>query len=75
LGEGTVTVAVKGLVSPFTGNEIEALPIPGRWLRGAVLPDERINAAGGQLRDGTHDYAYDRLGIRRLGSKLDQGPP
>jgi hypothetical protein len=30
LGEGTVTVAVKNLVSPFTGQEIEALPSSGR---------------------------------------------
>ena len=66
LGEGTVTVAVKGLVSPFTGDAIKALPIPGRWLRGAVLPDKPINAASGEFRVGTHDYAYDRLGIRRL---------
>jgi CRISPR-associated endonuclease/helicase Cas3 len=66
LGEGTVTVAVKNLVSPFTGEKIRALPIPGRWLRGAVLPDEPINAVDRQLRIGRQDYAYDRLGIRRL---------
>jgi len=65
LGEGTVTVAVKNLVSPFTGQEIEALPIPG-WLRGVALPDEPINAVNQQLRIGTQNYAYDRLGIRRL---------
>jgi CRISPR-associated endonuclease/helicase Cas3 len=67
LGEGTVTVAVKKLLSPFTGQEIKALPIPGRWLHGARLPDEPINAADGQFRIGTQDYAYGRLGIRRLG--------
>jgi CRISPR-associated endonuclease/helicase Cas3 len=66
LGEGTITVAVKDLVSPFTGQSIEALPIPGRWLRGAALPDEPINAVNQQLRIGTQNYAYDRLGIRRL---------
>jgi CRISPR-associated endonuclease/helicase Cas3 len=66
LGEGTVTVAVKNLISPFTGQEIKALPIPGRWFRGAVLPDEPINALDGRLRVGTQDYTYDRLGIRRL---------
>jgi len=47
LGEGTVTVAVKNLVSPFTGQKIEALPIPGRWLRGVVLAEEPINSVGG----------------------------
>jgi len=66
LGEGTVTVAVKNLASPFTGQEITALPIPSRWLRGAVLPDEPINAVDEQLRIGTQNYTYDRLGIRRL---------
>jgi CRISPR-associated endonuclease/helicase Cas3 len=65
LGEGTVTVAVKNLVSPFTGQEIRALPIPGRWLRGAMLPDEPIDAVDGQLRIGTQNYTYDCLGIRR----------
>jgi hypothetical protein len=66
LGEGTITVAVKNLVSPFTGRKIEALPIPGRWLRGVALPDEAINVVNRQLRIETQNYTYDRLGIRRL---------
>jgi CRISPR-associated endonuclease/helicase Cas3 len=66
LGEGTVTVAVENLMSPFTGEEIEALPIPGRWLRGTVLPDEAVNVVDGRLRIGTQIFTYDRLGIRRL---------
>jgi hypothetical protein len=66
LGEGIITVAVKGLVSPFTEQEINALPMPGRWLRGTVLPDEPVNAVQGQLRIGTQSFTYDRLGIRRL---------
>jgi hypothetical protein len=65
LGEGTVTVAVKNLGSPFTGQEIEALPIPGRWLRGIALPDGSVNASDGQLRIGAQNFTYDRLGIRR----------
>jgi CRISPR-associated endonuclease/helicase Cas3 len=66
LGEGTITVAVKNLVSPFTGQKIKALPILGRWLRGTALPDESINAADGRLRIGTQDFVYDRLGVRRV---------
>jgi CRISPR-associated endonuclease/helicase Cas3 len=66
LGEGAITVAVKDLVSPFTGQEIEALPIPARWLRGITLPDEPVNAFDGQLLVGTQNFTYDRLGIRRL---------
>ena len=66
LGEGTVTVAVESLVSPFTGQQIRALPIPARWLRGIVLPDEPVEAVQGQVRIGMQNFTYDRLGIRRL---------
>jgi hypothetical protein len=66
LGEGTVTVAVENLVSPFTGQEIKALPIPGRWVRGIVLPDEPVNAVEGQLRIGTQNYSYSSFGIQRI---------
>jgi hypothetical protein len=52
--------------SPFTGEEIKALPFPGRWVRGTVLPDEPVNAIGGQLRIGTQNFTYDRLGVQRL---------
>jgi hypothetical protein len=64
--EGTITVAIQNLVSPFTGREINALPIPGRWLRGTVLPDEPVNAVDGRLRIGLRDYTYSRFGIQRL---------
>jgi CRISPR-associated endonuclease/helicase Cas3 len=66
LGEGTITVAVENLVSPFTRQEVEALPIPGRWLRGTVLPEEPVNAVEAQLRIGMQNFSYDRLGIRRM---------
>jgi hypothetical protein len=66
LGEGAVTVAVKDLSSPFTGEEIKALPIPSRWLRGTSLPDERIEAINRQLSIGTQQFTYDRLGLQRL---------
>jgi hypothetical protein len=66
LGDGTVTVAVENLVSPFTGQKIEGLAIPARWLRGTALPDESVNAVGGQLHIGTQNFAYDRLGTRQL---------
>jgi hypothetical protein len=69
LGDGSVTVAVQNLVSPFTGQTIETLPIPGRWLRGAVLPDEAIKAVGSQMRVGAEDYIYDRLRLQRLGPR------
>ncbi len=66
LGEGTITVAVQNLVSPFTGKEIEALPIPGRWLRGEAVPDEPVKAEGQQVRIGTKQCLYDRFGVRLL---------
>jgi CRISPR-associated endonuclease/helicase Cas3 len=65
LSEGTLTVAVENLTSPFTGQEIKALPILARWMRGTVIPDSPIKAVGRQLRIGTHHYSYDSLGIRR----------
>jgi hypothetical protein len=68
LGEGTVTVAVKSLGSPFTGQKIEALPIPGRWLRGVVLAEDPINSVRGNFRIGTQEFTYDRLGISKTKS-------
>ena len=74
LGDGTITVAVKNLVSPFTGQKIDALPIPGRWLRGVVLPDGPINVANGQLRIGSQDYAYNGLELSgRYFSSIEAG--
>src|SRR5262249_46992610 len=70
LGEGTVTVALKNLLSPFTGRQIEALRIPGRWLRRRVLPDEPISATEGRFRIGFRDYSYDRLGIRPVSTAV-----
>jgi hypothetical protein len=70
LGDGTVTVAVKNLISPFTSQKIEALPILVRWLRGIVLPEKPVNAVEGQLRIGTQNFSYDRLGIRRIVPKV-----
>jgi CRISPR-associated endonuclease/helicase Cas3 len=63
LGDGTITVAVRNLVSPFTGKRIEALPIPARWLRNVVPPDEPVDALDGRLNIGTQNYSYTRLGL------------
>ena len=65
LGDGTVTIAVRNLVSPFTGDEIEALPVPGRWLHGSVLPHEAIEARDGRLRIGIQRCTYGRLGLQK----------
>ena len=63
LGDGTVTIAVRNLASPFTGDEIKALPVPGRWLSGDAPPDEEIDARDGRLRIGPQDCTYGRLGL------------
>jgi hypothetical protein len=63
LGDGTVTIAVRNLVSPFTGDEIKALPVPGRWLRGSTPPGEQIDARDGRLRIGGQACTYGRLGL------------
>jgi CRISPR-associated endonuclease/helicase Cas3 len=65
LGDGTITIAVRNLVSPFTGKSIEALPIPVRWLQNVVPPDEPVNALDGRLSVGTQNYSYTRLGLLR----------
>jgi CRISPR-associated endonuclease/helicase Cas3 len=65
LGDGTITIAVRNLVSPFTGIGIEALPIPARWLRNVVPPDEPVDALDGRLSVGTQNYSYGRLGLLR----------
>jgi CRISPR-associated endonuclease/helicase Cas3 len=74
LGEGSVTVAVKNVVSPFTGQRIEALPILLRWLpKGqlldAVLPRKNgppVEAANQRFRLGGVEFAYSRFGIQKL---------
>jgi hypothetical protein len=66
LGDGTITITVRNLLSPFTGKRIEALPIPARWLRNVVPPDEPVDALGGRLSVGTQNYSYTRLGLLRM---------
>ena len=74
LGEGSVTVAVKNIASPFTGQRIEALPILLRWLPkdqplDAVLPRKNgppIEAANQRFRLGGAEFGYSRFGIQRL---------
>lgn len=67
LGEGTVTVETAGLVSPFDGKPINALPVPARWLKSkssstsAVVIENRISF-------GSLSFVYDQNGLRRLGS-------
>ena len=74
LGEGSVTVAVKNIASPFTGQRIEALPILLRWLPkdqplDAVLPRKNgppIEAANQRFRLGGAEFGYSRFGIQKL---------
>jgi CRISPR-associated endonuclease/helicase Cas3 len=68
LGEGTITVAVQGLGSPFTGNEIDALSVPVRWLRGARQGDKPIEVHDGRLKIGDFDCTYNRLGLLKTTS-------
>jgi len=67
LGEGTVTVATPGLVSPFTGDPIPAVPIPGSWLARAKVEVEQDIAVvtGRQVQIGALTLTYDRLGLQR----------
>jgi hypothetical protein len=70
LADGTVTIAVENLNSPFTNEPIEALPVAGRWLKGVSIPEGPINVPvricdfasslaaerGGQPLPGAVDY-------------------
>jgi hypothetical protein len=47
-------VAVKGLVSPFIAQEVNALPIPGRWLRGAVMDAIVLTQLFAAVKRGEH---------------------
>jgi CRISPR-associated endonuclease/helicase Cas3 len=69
LGDGTVTVAVRNLASPFTGDQIDALAVPGRWFRGNFPPEEPIEVHRGHLSIGGQDCTYDRLGLLKAASK------
>ena len=65
LGDGSVTVAVNNLLSPFTQKQLTALPIPGRWLGGVNPPEEAINVTDGLIRIGVKSFTYNRLGLAR----------
>jgi CRISPR-associated endonuclease/helicase Cas3 len=73
LGDGTVTVAVRNLVSPFSQVRLTALPIPGRWLRGITPPEEPVDAVDNQIRIGSNSFGYDRLGLVRICSLTRRG--
>jgi CRISPR-associated endonuclease/helicase Cas3 len=76
LGDGTVTVAVRNLVSPFTQERLTALPIPGRWLHSVTPPQEVIGAVDGQIQVGSKSFGYDRLGlVRTLNLTSSQNVP
>jgi len=67
LGEGAVTVATPGLVSPFTRGTIAAVPIPASWLaRSNVEEGQEAVVNGQQVQLGALSLAYDRLGLHRV---------
>jgi CRISPR-associated endonuclease/helicase Cas3 len=66
LGEGVVTVAVRGLRSQFTGVELDALPVPGRWIRGGLPADKPVEVHDGRMKIGGADCTYNRLGLLRV---------
>ena len=69
LGEAPVNVVTPGLVSPFTGGEIECLPFRYRWIGSAQWnADGEIVAAlhgGGVLEVGGRQFRYDGDGLQR----------
>jgi hypothetical protein len=74
LGDGTVSVAVRNLASPFTGDDINALPVPSRWLRGATPPVGPIEVHDGRMMIGAAECTYNRLGLLKrqaIGARLE----
>lgn len=66
LGEGSVTIAVEGLNSPFTGDDIDVLAVPARWLaEGNVEFNSPATANGASLQIGGLALSYDHLGLQR----------
>lgn len=66
LGEGAVTIATPGLASPFTGDAIDALPLPARWLSVAGPIDELpVAVTGNRVSVGDRAFTYTKLGVQR----------
>ena len=69
LGETPVNVVTPGLVSPFTGSEIDCLPFRYRWIGSAQRnADGEIVAVllgGGLLEVGERQFRYDGDGLQR----------
>jgi CRISPR-associated endonuclease/helicase Cas3 len=63
LGDGSVTVAVNNLLSPFTQRQLTALPIPGRWLRGIIASEEVVKVTDDRIQIGVKCFKYSRLGL------------
>lgn len=66
LGEGSVTVQTAGLISPFTGRAISALPIPGRWLAGLdEINHAAVRVSEGRFMIGGLTFLYSAIGLQR----------
>jgi hypothetical protein len=70
LGDGRVTLKLSTpITSPFTGAIIEALPVPGRWLRDLAPGTPGIPAADGDgvslISVGGKQFRYSVLGLCR----------
>ena len=75
LGDESIDVRLASTqASPFDGEDIEVVPVPGRWLRGvAVTRDDpqraEPTAAGGfTFSVKGHDFYYDKLGLHKAQS-------
>jgi CRISPR-associated endonuclease/helicase Cas3 len=70
LGDGMVTLKLSTPIpSPFTGAIIEALPLPGRWLRDVAPGTPGVPAADGDegslINVGGKQFRYSVLGLCR----------
>lgn len=65
LGDGTVTVETPDLLSPLTGNEVPAVPVPARWLHG-VDQDTPAIVLGQTITIGKLAMLYGEQGLRKI---------
>jgi hypothetical protein len=71
LGHGSVTVELdRTLISPISGEEVQALPVPYRWLRDMITGTKGIVGEMGEdmlsIRIGKLALSYGEAGIEAL---------
>ena len=65
LGDGTVEVLVRGLVSPFTGRPLASVPVRAKWISNVPQGTEGVVRQPGVIDVGGVLFSYDERGLGR----------